>query len=365
MGSLAALFKVEPMRSKPLSSALLLSLALPIAASAGIADFFKSPQKSSAPAAQAAAPAPATQAVADDIKLGDMSLKSLAVAPNDSDLPAWLKDSKRIEQMIGADANFKVENPKVIRRIQSPIPGLDGFVVQATSFSDETPEGKQEVYVFYSDAKRRYLMIGMMIDMEKNRDLNQQIERYVRGELAENPAKALRPQDMHAVVLAGAKNSGSPITFVVDLGPKEGKDSFLNLVRLHQTLFKAGANPRPIRFILVSAGSDEYATAAMAIGYGYEDASKDGVSKLVEFAEKGKSTSWLDSKRMGKDTNIKQKLGIGIFKMEDNSSQALLARLDTLPLLYVGSGDKATNVALPVDVVSWRSLLTQKDKSSP
>nr|WP_314708988.1 hypothetical protein [uncultured Comamonas sp.] len=285
-------------------------------------------------------------------------LRSEPIDSKSKDLPDWLKDSKRLQDMLGADANYRVENPKVIRRVEAPFPGLEGYVVEATSFSDATPEGKKELYVFYTDKSKRYLMVGMMIDMQKNRDVNVDTERFVRGELADNPAKALRPQDMHAIVVPGG--AGSAVSFVVDLGKQAGRDSLLNLVRFHQALRREGAAVRPLRLVLVSAGHDEFATAAMAIAYGAETISGTGLAKAMEFAEKARDVAWLQPKSMGKDSEVKRILGTGVFKMEDNSTQALLARLDTLPLVYDGEKERMVNVPLPASQADWKRLLTKK-----
>ena len=352
MGWSAASFKGATMRFK---FATFSTLALVLScmgslghAQSGITDFIKSTKNPSAAAKQAGGAAS-----------NDASVKTSAINAKDSDIPEWLRDSARLEKMLGSDANYRVENPKVVRRIEAPIPGLDGFVVEGTSFSDASPDGKKELYVFYTDKSRRYLMVGMMIDMQKDRDMNLDIERFVRGEMADNPARALRPQDMHAITIPG-KGKTDPLTFVVDLGPQAGKDSFLNLMRLHKSLMTSGANARALRIVLVSAGHDEFGTVAMAMAYGSEATSGDGIGKLIEYAEKGKAVSWLGSKRMNKDSNIKRVLGTGIFKMEDNSTQALLARLDTLPLIYEGDGQRMKNIPLPTNAVDWRALLLKK-----
>jgi hypothetical protein len=289
----------------------------------------------------------------------DAGLKTSPVDSNAQDIPQWLKDSERLGKMLGDSADFRVENPKVIRKFDSPIPGLDGFVVEATSYSKATPDGKKDIFIFYTDKTRRYLVVGMMIDMKKDRDLNLDIERYVRGELADNPAKALRPQDMHSITIAG-NPSAKPLIFVTDLGSQAGKDSFLNLVRLHSSMVKSGANPRPLRVVLVSAGHDEMATVAMSMAYGYETISGNGAAKIVEYAEKGKATPWLESGKIAKDPNIKNVLGNGIFKMEDNSTQALLAKIDTLPLVYDFDGEKTVNVPLPSSASAWKAILTKR-----
>ena len=295
-------------------------------------------------------------------KSGDSEeVKSKPVAPADKDVPDWLRDSERLTAMLGDSADTKISNPKVIRKVETPIPGLDGFVVEADTVSTAHPDGKKELFVFYTDKTKRYLVVGMMIDMEKDRDLNMMVERYVRGETADNPAKALRPQDMHGVVLEGDPKL-SPLTFVVDLGPEAGKKSLLGIARLHRTLAtaKGGPKPRPVRIIPVSAGKDELSTGTMAMAMGFDLLSKDGALRLVEFAEKGASTSWVDSKRLKNDPELKKAIGMGIFRLDDNSTQALLAKIDTLPLIYVGEGEKAKNIPLPSSTEKWREILLQK-----
>ncbi|MBV7542122.1 hypothetical protein [Acidovorax sp. sic0104] len=329
------------MQSKPFSRTLInlalvasLTAATGLASAAGISDFLQ-PSKTGSTAA----------------------IKATEVSPNDKDVPDWLRNSDRLNAMMGASADARLENAKVIRKVESPIPGLDGFVVQADSFSSENPEGRQELFVFYTDKSRRYLVVGMMIDMEKDRDMNQLVERYVRGEMADNPARALRPQDMHAMVLKGGKSKSIPLTFVVDLGPDAGKSSFLSVVGLHQSLVKSGASPRPIRIVPVSAGKDELSTGAMAIAMGYERLSGEGVEKLVEFAQRGRSTSWMEPTRLKKDEKLKRAVGTGIFQIDENSTQALLARLTTLPLVYDGEGDRVKPVPLPNSQADWKALL--------
>ncbi|KLR59000.1 hypothetical protein OX89_04235 [Diaphorobacter sp. J5-51] len=278
----------------------------------------------------------------------------------DKDIPDWLRKSERLEAMLGDDGKSRVENAKVVSKVETPIPGLDGFVVQADIFNAKSPEGRKELFVFYTDKTKRYLFVGMLIDMEKERDLNMMTERYVRGQLADNPAKALRPQDMHGLVIPGGKtNKMAPLQFVVDLGHENGKSSFLNVVRLHQSLLDGGKNPRPLRIVLVSGGKDEMSTGAMAMAMGYQKISGDGLPKLIEYAEQGRSTPWMNPARLKNDANLKQAMGIGIFQIEDNSSQAMLARLDTLPLIYDGTGDKTKYIMLPTGKADWTQLLTK------
>lgn len=300
---------------------------------------------------------PATASGLSDL-LGQKPKNEVKAAPPPvADVPKWLRDSERLNSMLGDNADARIEDAKVVRKVETPIPGLDGFVVQATVYSTASPEGKQELFVFYSDKTGRYLVVGMMIDTEKDRDLNQMVERHVRGQLSDNPALALRPQEMHGILLKGGKSKASPLTFVVDLGPEPGKSSLLGLVQLHQSMVAKGSNPRPIRIVLVSAGKDETSTGAMAIAMGFDQLAGDGVARLVEYAQKGRATSWMEPKRLKTDDNLKRAVGMGIFRLDANSSQALQARLDTLPLVYDGSGDKTKHIPLPTSQADWQALL--------
>lgn len=279
-------------------------------------------------------------------------------APAPDDVPQWLRDSRRLQEMLGSDAKVRIDNPKVIHKVPNAFAGLDAFVVEGTEFNADHPDGKRTLYFFYSDPAQEYLFIGMAIDMKRGRDVTMDLERYLRGQLEESPAKALRPQEMHSIEMAGGKSKLPPLTFVVDLGPQAGRDSFLNVVQLHRSLLASGASPRAIRFVLVSNAKNELSGAAMAIAYGSHSMKGDGVQRLEEFARGGEKTSWLQPRRLSNDAATKQMLGTGIFKLDNNSTQALLAKIDVLPLVYVGAGGKMTNTPLPLTASEWRVLLT-------
>ncbi len=290
----------------------------------------------------------------------EASVKASAISQDDPSIPDWLKKSEKLEAMLSSGDRGEVKNPKVVSKVETPVQGLNGFVVQADIMNDQHPEGKQELFVFYTDKSSRYLFVGMLIDMEKERDLNLMTERYVRGTLADNPANALRPQGMHGLVVDGSKDSkAAPVQFVVDLGHESGRSSLLNVVRLQQSLVKSGKKTRGLRIVLVSAGKDEKATGAMAIAMGYQKVSGDGIQRLMEFAEKGKDTPWMEPSRLRKEAKLKQAMGLGIFQLEDNSNQAMLARLDTLPLVYDTKGESVKYVMLPQSRQDWETLLTR------
>lgn len=277
--------------------------------------------------------------------------------PSQEEIPQWLKDSRRLNEMLGSDAKVRIENPKVVHKVPNAFAGLDAFVVEGTEFNEDHPDGKKTLYFFYSDPAQEYLFIGMAIDMKRGRDVSMDLERYLRGQLEDSPAKALRPQEMHSIELAGGKTTAPPLTFVVDLGPQAGRDSFLNVVKLHRSLKASGEHPREIRFVMVSNAKDEISAAAMAIAYGAHAATGDGVLRLEEFARDGNRTAWLQPRKLANDAATKRLLGTGIFKLDNNSTQALLAKLDTLPLIYLGTGGKMANAPLPLSATEWRKLL--------
>lgn len=292
------------------------------------------------------------------ITSNDSGISTSAVADDGKDVPDWLRKSKRLEAMLGDGDRGKVTNAKVVSKVETPVPGIEGLVVQADIVNEANPEGKKELFVFYTDKTKRYLFVGMMIDTEKDRDMNLMTERYVRGQLADNPGKALRPQDMSGIVLAGdSRNKADPVQFVVDLAHENGKSSLLNVVNLQKALLASNKQPRAIRVIPVSAGTDESATGAMAIALGAQKIYGDGMQRLIEFARDGKKTAWMAPEKLRADAKFKEMMGHGIFQLEGNSTQAMLAKLDILPLVYDGTGERTKFIMLPTSRTEWEALL--------
>ena len=64
-------------------------------------------------------------------------------APAAEEIPQWLKDSRKLNDMLGSDAKVRIENPKVVHKVSKVFAGLDAFVVEGTEFSDDHPDGKQ------------------------------------------------------------------------------------------------------------------------------------------------------------------------------------------------------------------------------
>lgn len=290
----------------------------------------------------------------------DQDLQLSGEEVTEEETPAWLRDSERLEKMLGADGAMRVENPRVVKRLDTPIAGLEGYVVRSTLYTKGTPAGEDSLTVFYSDKSGRYVMVGMLIDTQKGVDMNQLAERYVRGELSDTPANALQPAGMHAVVMKGDEKSKSePLYFVIDLGPTAGRENMIVLARLHQKLMVAGKHPREVRVIPISAGNSEYDTGAMAIALGAEATGGSGLERLLQYAAAGKKTSWMQPRVLNDSPELKQLIGVGVFRIQDNSTQALLARLNTLPLVYVGKGSGAQPVVLPADEQGWEKLLLE------
>lgn len=299
-------------------------------------------------------------------KKGNNGVQSLSFdssksgVPSNEETPSWLKDSGRLESILGGGARFKVENPTLVRTVESPVPGLKAYVVKATTFDDEKPNGEEQLYTFYIDASGRYLMVGLMVDMEKNRDVGVDIERYVRGEHADNPARALYPHEMHKIIVAGSpKNTLQPLYYVVDLGNKVGRDGLVQLMALHKSLIDSKKTVRDIYLILVSNGQNEEATAIQAYIYGHETINKTGKQKAFEYASQGKLRDF-SAVNLNKDIRSKEILGSGVFKLEENSQQAYLARLSILPLVYKENKGSAQLALLPKNNEEWITLLTLK-----
>lgn len=299
--------------------------------------------------------------------MGNLGLLSSAWATSEptssiapEKLPEWFRDSQRLSKLLGGNAVGDVSDAHVIQRLSTPIEGLDALVVEA-KISAPNQDARQEIFVLYVDKTDRYLMAGLFIDMEQNRNLGQVIERQVRGERADSPALALKPLDMHGLDAEPVEALDDLLIVVVDLGPEVGRRNFLRIAALRQTLIDEGHQVRALRVIPVSAAHDEVSTGAMAMALGY-DAMKpgDGFQKLLEYADKGAEASWLDKKRLRDDPLLKQAMGFGIFKLDENSTQALLARLNTLPLVYEVQGNRAASLPVPIDENAWREILKRQ-----
>lgn len=278
----------------------------------------------------------------------------------EQDLPAWMRDSQRLAHLLGGQSVGEVSDAKVIQRITTPIEGLDALVIEAM-VSAKDGEPHPETFVFYVDRSGRYLIAGLFIDMDENRNLGQVIERQVRGERAESPAKALTPLQMHGIDAESIDLLDGALIMVVDLGPELGRRNLARVAGLRQALLDEGHKPRPLRIVPVSAAHDEMSTAAMAMALGYDTLNPgDGYPKLLEYADKGHDASWLDKEGLRNDPALKQAMGMGIFKLDDNSTQALLARLNTLPLVYEIKGDQAVPVPVPTEGEDWKTLLLKR-----
>ncbi len=271
-------------------------------------------------------------------------------------LPEWFKDSKRLSELLGGKAVGNVTDAKVIRRTPTPIAGLDALVIEGT-VSSQGVDPHPETFVIYLDKTGRYLVAGLVIDMEKNRNLGQLIDRQVRGERADNPALALDPLDMHGVTAVNQNARDETIIIVADLGPEKGRQNILSIHQLYTSLVASGQSLAHLKIIPVSAGKDEMATAAMAMAMGYDDLrTGDGYNKIIEFSEKGKNAPWLDKQRLQAEKDLKAVMGRGIFKLDDNSTQALLAKLNTLPLVYRETKGKVEYLPLPTSSEDWKKL---------
>jgi len=284
--------------------------------------------------------------------------KTATVDP--ASLPDWFKDSERLSTLLGGKAVGDVKDAKVIRRTPTPIEGLDAMVIEAMVIPPGGEgEPRKEIFVMYVDKTGRYMVAGLVVDMEEGRNLGQIIEREVRGEMADNPALALSPLEMAGVTAANPSPLEDAVMVVIDLGPDMGRTNLLAISKLYATLMEEGTKVAKLHIIPVSAGKHELSTGAMAMAMGYDDLQAgDGYRKLIEFAEKGKNTPWMDKKRLANSPDTKGAMGRGIFRLDNNSTQALLARLNTLPLVYRMKDGKLTYFSTPTSSEGWKAILT-------
>lgn len=284
----------------------------------------------------------------------DFKIKPLPTT--DKELPSWMKDSQRLARILDGDDISEIKNPKVIGRYETPIDGLFAVAVQATVIAKDN-SSREDYFIFYTDKTSRYLVAGLLIDVEKNRNVGQIVEQYIRGQVAGSPARALNLLQLHAVQWNPSQEKDGVITIVIDIGPAEGRRSFLNIAALHQKMGKTG-KVRPLRIIPVTNAKDELSTAAMSMALGFEHMKPgDGYNKLLEFADIGNKASWLQKDRLLKEAKLKEVLGIGAFKMEENTTQAVLAKVDRLPLIYINEKGTLKNIPVPTQQKEWETLL--------
>lgn len=290
----------------------------------------------------------------------ELSEFKVAAAPlKDNELPRWMKDSQRLAKILDGDDIGEVTNPKMVGRYNTPIDGLFAVAIEATVTSP-SKEARQEYFIFYTDKTNRYLVAGLLVDVEKGRNIGQFIEQYIRGNIASGPAKALNVNVLHAVQWNPTKEKEGLITMVIDIGPEEGRRNLLNVAALHQQLAKTG-KVRPLRIVPVSNGRKEMPTAAMAMSLGFETfRTGDGYNKLLEYADIGEKASWLQKDRLMNDAKLKEALGIGAFKMEENTAHAILAKVQRLPLVYTHENGLTKNVPVPTERKEWETLLRKK-----
>src|SRR5690606_5122666 len=100
---------------------------------------------------------------------------------------------------------------------------------------------------------------------------------------------------------------------------------------------------------------DERSVAGMAMALGRDRFQpKTGYAMLVDYAQTKGQPSWMTPERMNADPKMKEIIGQGVFALEENSSQAIEARVSTLPVVFEKDGAKYTQIPIPT---SWRAAL--------
>lgn len=280
----------------------------------------------------------------------------------EKDVPEWFKDSERLSQMLSGKAIGKVQGARVIRRLPTPIEGIDALILEG-QVKPEDGELHTETFVIYVDHSGRYLIAGLLIDMQTHQNVGQIIHQTVRAEHADNPALALNPLDLHTINAENALKHDQRIVVVIDLGPEKGRRNLKQIAGLYASLAEDNMNHqlRSLQIALVSAAHDELSTAAMAMAFGYDAKQPgSGYEKLLAFANEGDKTPWLQPNRLLHESALKEIMGLGVFKLENNSTQALIAKIDTLPLVYLIQHGVAKHVPTPTSVEDWKILLMRE-----
>lgn len=71
-----------------------------------------------------------TNTLSDYLKSTGLKTQALE-PPSAEETPQWLKDSKRLNELLGSDAKTRIENAKVVHKVPKAFAGLDAFVVRA------------------------------------------------------------------------------------------------------------------------------------------------------------------------------------------------------------------------------------------
>lgn len=278
-------------------------------------------------------------------------------APDTANLPDWLRDSEQLSRLLGGEAVGEVSGATVIARRETPVQAVEALVIEGT-VTREGQAPRLENFVIYVDVSGRYLFAGLLIDMQTGENYSTLVAREVRGARADNPALALHPREMHAIPAEPATDDANVLLVVVDLGPEKGRQNLLNIAERRAALQAEGRAVRPLRIVPVSAGPEELSTAAMALALGYEQQTPgDGYAKLIAYARDSGQADWLDVTRLANDPVLKHLMAGGVFQLENNSTQALLARLDTLPLVYTIVDGQARYLPTPTSQDAWTALL--------
>ncbi len=275
------------------------------------------------------------------------------------EMPEWFKYAEKIKGLIGSNKVSTIENVKLLRRFDTPIAGLDALVVQA----DITPidgEPYTDLFVFYVDKQNRYLLSGIFINMEKQIEYSRSLVRYARGQFFQGPEKSLNPLDMYGVAASpfDRPDTKGAMHIVTSLKYENQCELVGRIEGIRQQTIKEGKKPAPVFYYFISDGTDETSAfiGAMIMGYDRIEGG-NGYAKLLEFCAKGRSFDWTNPNKIKSDPYLKKVLAYGLQAIEENSSAALYAKIDRIPLLYLYDGGHARYVEFPRQREEFESLV--------
>lgn len=228
---------------------------------------------------------------------------------------------------------------RLVRKQDAPIKGLQALVYDTMMEENGKPEPRR--IVVFADPARKYMVLGTIIDIASKRDVAQDILSSIKD--AKLVVGALRRVPLLP------KKASRTVTLVVDLGPQQGRQFLLEVMR-RRASFEAN-----VELALVSNAKDQTAVGAQAIiaGSSGEEFFYDA---LAQWLTKGKDAPFLDKERLRGDKDLQARLGRGIFHIDTNTTELIEAGVKRLPLIFVSDSKGTRQASLPRSDKEWADI---------
>lgn len=248
---------------------------------------------------------------------------------------------RRLEEMMQRSGvqHLSFSSMRLVKRQPSPIPGLETLVYDV--MVDEGGRVEPRRIAVFTDKKRRYLVMGSIIDMENKQDLGEAAVASIKD-------RQVALSALQRVALL-PRQSQRTVTVVIDLGNEKARRFLSDLISRRNT-FKVHVD-----MALASNAQDQKAVGAQAIiaGSAGEEFFYDALSQWLRRAG---DAAFLQPEKLRQDPDIQSRLGRGIFHIERNSTELLDAGVTRLPMLFVTDKSGVKQVALPKTEADWAKI---------